>query len=387
MLSSITSYKFLWIIEIWILCVVPAFGEPYDQTEEAPFEVVSASIDPLYDGLLKFRKRGWLGADGATSVPLGDAKILWLFGDTIIGNVSPEGKRIGTIIRNSIALHNVSRGLPGEVVYYWDLTNAVPGSFFMAENFEKEYCYWPLAAAAVDGELYVFAPQIYGHDITSFSIGKLHLLRIYNPLDSPTRWSMSITNLGVGGNHQHFCAAAFVEKPYIYLLGFDDGPTSDPAHRRMVLARSHIDRLKNAREHDALEFWTQTDIGKMWADKPHNLATLFEPGVTETSVQFFPQWKQYCAITMDEQGIIYIISAPSLSGPWSKPLKVFEIPEMKLNNDYFPTASKTHPELAIDPDELIITYVINTNNFLSLFTDPDIYYPRFVRVKLRYTHQ
>ena len=385
MLNSKTFLNRLLMGSILVACVTPTFGEKVEQTEEAAFEVISAGIDPLYDGLLKFRKRGWLGADGATSVPLGEGKILWLFGDTILGSISQEGKRTGTIIRNSIGLHDVSCGLPGTVLYYWDLTDGVPGSFFMAENFEKGYCYWPLAGASVDGELFVFASQIYGHDIESFRAGNLHVLHYPNPLDSPTAWDMSITDLGVGGNHQHFCSAAYVEKPYIYLLGFDDGAMSEPAHRRMVLARAHIERLKKDRGREALEFWIHSDKGKIWAEEPDNLVTLFTPGVTETAVQFFPQWKQYCVITMDEQGIIYIVSAPSLTGPWSKALKIFEIPEMARNKDYFPTASKAHPELAVDEDELVITYVINTNNFYSLFTDPDIYYPRFVRVKLRYT--
>jgi hypothetical protein len=375
----------LWGSSLFLLLLVnPALGAKREPIE-APFEVISATVDPLYDGLLKFRERGWLGGDGAVSVPLGEKKVVWLFGDTIIGSVTPQGKRTGMIIRNSIGLHDLSTTPPGKVTYYWDLTDGVPGSFFMAKDFERDFIYWPVTATRIDDELYVFAPKIFSDDPTGFSIGELHLLRVPNPLDSPPQWKKITTELGVGGNHQHFCSAAYVHKPYVYLFGFDDGATKDPTNRRMVLARADIQRLRKGQGRQSLEFWVRGEQGDHWGAEPENLATLFEPGATESSVQYFPKWNQYVAITQaGGQGEILMVSAPALTGPWSKPLVIYTIPEIRLNENYFPTAAKAHPELARTGDELVITYVINTKDFFSLFTDPDIYYPRFVRVKLRW---
>ncbi|MCD6385421.1 DUF4185 domain-containing protein [Candidatus Sumerlaeota bacterium] len=374
----------LWGMFLFLLLVNVVLGTNQDTTTP-PFEVISANVDPLYDGLLKFRERGWLGADGAVSVPLGHRKIVWLFGDTIIGVLKPGGKRTGMIIRNSIGLQDLNTTPPGRVTFYWDITDGVPGSFFMAENFERDFIYWPLTATQVDGELFVFAPKIFTKEPDRFSVGELHLLRVPNPLEPPPHWKKIVTPLGVGRDHQQFCAAAYVEKPYIYLLGFDESPTEKPTERRMVLARANIHRLKQGPARKALEFWVHGEKGNHWAPEPENLVTLFKPGTTESSIQYFPAWKQYVALThIWGKPEILMVSAPALTGPWSKPMVIYTVPEMALDKNYVLTAVKAHPELARAEDEIVLTYVINTTDFFSLFTNPHIYYPRFVRVKLKW---
>lgn len=359
--------------------------EKEQKPEPPPFDVVSATVDPFYDGLLKIRQRGWLGADGAVSVPLGNRKIVWLFGDTIIGVLSPEGKRKGMIIRNSIGIQDLSTTPPGRVTFYWDITDGVPGSFFMAENFERDYIYWPLTATQVDGELFVFAPTIFADDPNSFSVGELHLLRVPNPLDPPPQWKKIVTPLGVGRNHQQFCAAAYVIKPYIYLLGFDETQTQKPTERCMVLARSNIQLLRKGLGRQSMEFWVRGERGNYWAKEPENLVPLFKPGTTETSIQYFREWNQYVCLTHSwGKPEIMLVSAPALTGPWSKPMVIYSVPEMVHNKNYVLTAVKAHPELATSGDEIVLTYVINTTDFFSLFSNPNIYYPRFVRVRLRW---
>ena len=134
---------------VWLLVLSLCGGAAFagGEARKAPFEVLSATVDPLYDSLLEFGQRGWLGADGAVSVPLGEDKIIWFFGDTIVGYVTPQGERKGAPgIRNSIGIQDLTAPSPGKMTYYWDLTDGVPGSFFMAENFDRDYLYWPLTA-------------------------------------------------------------------------------------------------------------------------------------------------------------------------------------------------------------------------------------------------
>ena len=35
--------------------------------------------------------QGWLGADGAYSIPMPDGRVLWLFSDTITGRIGEDG--------------------------------------------------------------------------------------------------------------------------------------------------------------------------------------------------------------------------------------------------------------------------------------------------------
>jgi hypothetical protein len=40
-----------------------------------------------------------------------------------------------------------------------------------------------------------------------------------------------------------------------------------------------------------------------------------------------------------------------------------------------------HPEMS-DPGEIVVTYAVNSSKFSDLFSDPELYWPRFVRVKI-----
>ncbi len=54
-------------------------------------------------------KQGWLGADGAYSVPLGGGQSLWIFCDTFIGPTTAISRTQATgFIHNSIAISTCS---------------------------------------------------------------------------------------------------------------------------------------------------------------------------------------------------------------------------------------------------------------------------------------
>jgi hypothetical protein len=226
-----------------------------DTPETLPVSV--AVPDPVYDPMFYPQRRGFLGADGAASVSLGSKRILWIFGDTILGNMM-DGKRRGTMVRNSIAIQDLSRGEPGEVTYYWDLSDRIPGDF--------------------------------------------------------------------------------------------------------------------------IQFWSK---GGEWLPKPDNLEPLYEPGTTESSLYYDPVRKRYfTAVIKPFSADFCIFTAEKLTGPWTKPQKIYHIPEIRRNRDYHAYASRIHPMLLDDPDVLVLSYVVNTYDFWSMFETPDLYYPRFIRLGL-----
>ena len=61
---------------------------------------------PELDALFQ-RTNGWIGADGDYSIQMSGRTTLWLFGDTVIGQVR-NGKRVNaTMVNNSIALQPI----------------------------------------------------------------------------------------------------------------------------------------------------------------------------------------------------------------------------------------------------------------------------------------
>jgi hypothetical protein len=354
---------------------------------ESALEIVSATLDPVYDSLFEPRKRGWLGADGAVSIPLTEEKTVWIFGDTILGTMNDQGARKGPMVRNTIAIHDRSGKGPGTVEFYWDLTDKITGDFFYPEDFGADFWYWPGAGAMLEGELFLFLYKITsgeGEPGFDFELADMTLCRVSNPLDPPKQWKKSYEDLGLNGPHRGFSSALLVNEPYVYLLGYDDGPEGSYTERAAVLARVKIDRLKDGKAKSAFEYWTEGKEGPDWSDRCENLVRLFEPGTTESSLQYLPDKKLYLAVTHRAfQDKMYVVTAPEITGPWSEPVEVYTIPEMATDENLHAYAMKSHPELAKASKELVITYVVNTKDFWSVFSDNSVYYPRFVRVKYR----
>jgi hypothetical protein len=76
-----------------VATAAPACGaEPHD----------AAGWAALFDGL----QGDWAGGDGSSSTRLPDGRMLWLFGDTVTGGVSADGRRTGEValVHNSVVI-------------------------------------------------------------------------------------------------------------------------------------------------------------------------------------------------------------------------------------------------------------------------------------------
>ncbi|MCX7766985.1 MAG: DUF4185 domain-containing protein, partial [Candidatus Sumerlaeia bacterium] len=316
-------------------------------------------------------------------VSLGPKRVLWIFGDTIIGTLR-EGKREGSMINNSIAIQEWSDSLPGKVDFYWDLTDRVPGSFFHPDSFDKPYWFWPGTGVTINNTTYLFLARVERDKNIigglSFQVTGCYLFKIKNIDKSPEGWDISTVDLGYGNNHFNVNTAALIEDGYVYLLGYYDGPENKPLERVAILCRLPIDKLEAEKPGEALQFWS---MGNQWLTTPQNLQPLFQPGTTESSLYFDPVRKRYIASVIKPFSSDYFLfNAEKLTGPWSEPQKVYDIPDLKENKLYHAYAGRIHPMLASHPDELVLSYVVNTTDFWSMFSIKDIYYPRFIKVYL-----
>ena len=69
-------------------------------------------------------------------------------------------------------------------------------------------------------------------------------------------------------------------------------------------------------------------------------------------------------------------------GPFGPIIKIYECPEAKMAKNIFPYNAKAHTNLS-NPNELLITYNVNSFDFWNdVKIYPDLYRPRFIRVKL-----
>lgn len=355
--------------------------------QSCPVRVVSAQPDPVYSRLLAMEQEGWLGSDVGLSIPLSPEKSLWLFGDTFVGHLEENGQRAkgAAFINNSIGIQDRS-SLPGKMRYYWktDL-NGKPASFFPHQEGTFGTYYWPTMGMVLRGELFVYNYSVQGGP-ERFGIPGSTVIRIPNPLDSPEHWQMSAFDLKFARERQSFHSAVYVQEPHVYFMGPMWEPSPQP-RSFMALARARIDDILGGGLAEAYEFWTNGPGGPRWSKACENFVPLFSRGVTETAIQYDPQWGlYYCTTYAGLSPEIWLTTASSLTGPWSEPVCIYRIPE----HDQVPFkiisyAARCHPELCTQPGELVISYATNAPGDIAPLFTPEgaaIYWPRFIRVQL-----
>lgn len=326
------------------------------------------------------RPRGFLGADGASTLRLPDGRILWLFADTVVGTLK-DGRRNGPMIHNSIAIQDTPDSPPQ---FWWRIPERVPHDAFPPQSDKAKHWYWPGCGIESGGRIYVFMmkvatrPGVEG--VFGFRVIGCTLLRIDNPTEPPDNWRISQVDL-VESELFNINSAALVEGEYVYLLGHQDRATSGPDHRAAILCRMPLRALDSSDPGRALEFWSDDDT---WRATPEHARRLFSPAPTESSLQFDPVRRRYiAAVVIPFTSELGIVSAEKLTGPWSKPQLLYTIDQVTTGGKgLFAYAGRAHPELARSGDELVLTYVVNADDFWDMFANPAIYFPRFVRVQL-----
>ena len=113
----------------------------------------------------------------------------------------------------------------------------------------------------------------------------------------------------------------------------------------------------------------------------------FRPVNTECTVNYERTCGLYLCFTYDPFGPdIYLTTSKELTGPWSRPKSIYQIPEhRRFPFPIIAYAVRQHPELSTRPGEIILTYVTNAPDDVGkLFTKAgsEIYVPRFLRLEL-----
>ena len=325
---------------------------------------------------------GWIGADGAYSVPLTKDTTVWLFSDTLIGRVK-DGKRLDAcMINNSIALQ---RGTNRPEFFYGTTTDGKPASFITPQPGSRRGYFWLAHGARTARGLDFFLHRIVTVKTgTPFGFKQVDgwLAHVANPEAAPPEWRITQTQVPFtrisdkGG--LIFGGAVLREGEQVYVFGGDSRPETEKAGmpNGMVLARAPAEGLGDFAQ------WRFLANG-VWQKDYKKVTPVFPDVGSEFSVSWLPGRKAYAAVYSEGiGGRIVVRLAPALTGPWSSPVLVYRCPEMGWSTKAFAYAGKAHPELASAPNELLITYAANAWDFWDLFKDARVYWPRFVRVNL-----
>ena len=107
-------------------------------------KILNVCEDNYYDRIFFFFFKGWLGGDVGCSIRLDKNKILWLFGDTILGEYKNNRRNVlHPHINNSIAITTSGHDGKLETKFYWEERNGEPASFFTKAFKDKDIYFWP----------------------------------------------------------------------------------------------------------------------------------------------------------------------------------------------------------------------------------------------------
>jgi hypothetical protein len=325
---------------------------------------------------------GWIGGDCAYSVVLGPKRVLWLFGDSLLGTAK-DGKRAGAVmVNNTVA---VQAGHEKDAAIRFVAGRAKddkPVAFFTPVD--GKGWFWVQAAVRVQDRLFVFLPQMEKtKDGSLFGFRQIGqwLAVVENPDDDPEKWRVKQLKLPFaefGEDRQRsWGSAVLADGDCLYVYGYDEDRAKGVAKKKLTVARVPAGKL------DDWSAWRfQTSDG--WGEKAADAAPQADGLASEFSVTPTPGGKGY-VLVYTEKGLgdrIVGRFAGAPEGPWSDAVLLYKCPEMAQDKGMFCYGAKVHPWGAAD-HELLASYCVNTWEFARLFRDDAVYRPKFVRVRLR----
>lgn len=373
-------------------------GEPPDDDlplEPQPLELEAAPA-PEWSALFR-RTSGWTGADGIFSVPWsgvdapGSAHVTtttFLFADTVIGEVLPDGRRAAgsRIVNNTLATMTGGAPAPTAIEFHWRVEGGHPAPIVAPDTPESGPgdWYWNQDGIIIGGELHslflrvgpapgAFPFEVVGVNLVSFPVGAgvpETVDQVDTPFFRPDTAERGNIQFGAGIMANTAAAGAPAPDGYVYVYGVQN----DPLIKRLLVARvkpADFARL------DRWRFWD----GANWSPSLDDAEPVTDRISNELSVTPLIDGRYLLVFQRDAiSPFVAVRVGESPVGPWDDLEDVYRCPEADTDPDTFCYNAKAHPHLSA-PGELLVSYNVNTFDFWgAFFDDADIYRPRFIRL-------
>jgi len=313
--------------------------------------------------------KGWTGGDSTYSVKLSGGRTVWVFSDTFLGPVNPDGSRPTTtpFINNSFV---VQRGHSLKTVTGGTRTNPTA---LVPPPANGWYWFGAAGTSKAGRNLDIFTVQYErtGPGQWDWQWVSNHLARF----DSKTLKLKELVPLPSAANVQ-WSAWQLSEGGYTYIYGVEDLGAAKYQH----VARVRGDDLKGR-----WQYWT----GAGWSADETASARVLEGVANEHSVT---RWGDgYLLVTHDTNELFskrvlgYFSCSPV--GPWVNPVELYQTPETGAEGSYgdgdiITYNSHDHPDQR-SGSTLLVSYNVNSlDPNTDLYADVSIYRPRFLGITL-----
>lgn len=384
-------------ISISAVFTANAFAQSFRPSTDTRLQTIhfTAEEDEQWTPIFR-RTKGWFGADGIFSIPqdgvdsIGAGKnqqTMFVFSDSLIGQV------IDNKAHNTVMPHNTVAYMQGNtpsfdgIKFYWntDITGK-PVSMFAPHtpNTQPGDYFW-LGDGFVDkakrNTTYLFAYRIknvkggmgfaeVGNVLIALPQGSKPPFTDQRQMDTPLWFKLSPDDQGSFGagilnNSQN--AKLTNADGYVYVYGVHG------RHKQVVVARV------KPKDFEKFDKWRYFD-GKDWNKDLKSAATIADRASNEMSVTPLPNGLYAMVFQLDGMGrMVAMRLGLTPYGPFGPIINLYSTDRFK--EKVITYNAKAHPSLS-NPGELLITYNVNfTDFFHQLNVSPDIYRPRFVRIR------
>lgn len=353
-------------------------------------------------------QQGWLGADGAYSVPLGNGTSLWIFADTFVGPATATSRtQANGFIHNSIAISTCT-AQSCSYQYYWTGMNTSNQAPVFSVPASTTDWFWPMDGFVYNGTLYLALMQMHATGsggAFGFAYSGAQLASISNYTASPSQWTVDYQVLNTGGSAVPGASIIVGQGPngnpdpsdpqganYAYFFTVVPASSSStPPY--MALLRLPLTQLATAARpgNTSWEYLTTASSWTAWPDTdtvlPSDNAAVINPGATEMTVRYHSSTNQWIAVYplgLDNQAQ-YALSS-SMTSSWGASENLYAYPEMQSgNSNYTPNvfcyAAKEHTELE-SAGQIVFTYACNSTTPSDVTNNMNLYRPVVVQQSL-----
>jgi hypothetical protein len=370
----------------------PVAQAPGSGAVETPMQHPAATRPPDFN-----QSTGWLGADGASSIDLNDGRVLWLFGDTFVGALKPDGACAeGTkMVNNTIAVQTT--GATGETtLFHWGPDHdGAPTAWANSPIDRDAHWMWPAGGGVLVGareteRLVLFfmmmrRPRPADDSVWNFQVHGTATVTVLNPHEPPSAWRTRIAplrdreaDLDASKPVRMLTWGPFAmpdpdQSGRVLVFGVD---VSDVGDKRLVLGRAPGASLE---DFTTWEFRT----GDGWSRRENDAASIATAAVDEFSVsRVRVGGGERLMLTQMAPNLgrdLQVRFADRPEGPWSDAVAVYACPEPAQDSRSFVYSGKAHPEIS-GQGEMVMTYCVNSTDFWYVVGHVAMYRPRTIRI-------
>ncbi|WP_040864142.1 alpha/beta fold hydrolase [Nocardia exalbida] len=311
---------------------------------------------------------GWTGADSTYSRRLPDGRHLWMFSDTFLGTVHPDGSRPATspMVKNTFVVDDQGRmsTVHGGTA---DAPTAVVPS-------PKGQMLWVGGGYVTGDVLNIMLVRFVNNDPDDLMWGLTWDENVLARFDAD---DLSLIDLTPMPSQAGVMWSAWLDYDgtHTYVYGTEESGSDKFMH----VARVSGDDLRAQ--------WEFFD-GERWTPNENDSARIMPGVANEYSVT---RWRdRYLLITQDTSAPfsaeIWAYLSDSPTGPFTLPTLVYRAPEAGADGSFedpnvYAYNAHEHPDLR-SGDTLIVSYNVNSLDFEGVVGDVSKYRPRFVTVRL-----